>query len=122
MDKVRRLIVACALCIIFATGTAFTSGGAAEVPRGPSGCPPIVGMTTERAAQTYVCFTIAQEGARQKRILVLEDTLKDFRFDLKKAKALKLRRVGWNVGPGGGLDFDGDLSAGVYVTFAWRIR
>lgn len=63
--------------------------------RGPSGCPPGV------SPAEFVCFTIAEEAARQEKELDLEQALADTRLDLVLAQKRKRSGRLWSsVGVG----------------------
>lgn len=63
MARIGLIIVKAILLLLLATGAAFAT------ERGPSGCPPGV------SPDEFVCFTIAEESARQRKEAKLEKDL-----------------------------------------------
>lgn len=57
------------VCAALASALMWSAGSAADTPRGPSGCP--VGVSEKE----FVCFTLAEEAARQKKEARLEHDL-----------------------------------------------
>ena len=110
LSRLTSLLLSCALCITFGTGTAFAQ------KRGPSGCPPGV------SPKEFVCYTLVEDAKTTGKILNLEEALNNLKFDLARARARRLKRAGWNLGPGVGVGFDGEVQGGIYATFAWRFR
>ncbi len=82
--------------------------------RGPSGCP--LGVSPS----DYVCFTLDEEADRQMKELNLERTLVDAKLDLARARAKRLKRLGWSLGPGLGTSTSGEFDAGLYLSYGFR--
>ena len=65
------------------------------------------------------CFTTKEAAEIDRKLITLER-------DLALARVRKLRRLGWNFGPGGGVSLDPDspvgmrADLGVYATFGFR--
>jgi len=67
---------------------------AEPVSRGPSGCPPLKYLNTQETAKKWVCFTLKEEGQRQKKEAEMLGELDIFR--LKKPR--RFGRFWTNVG------------------------
>ena len=93
------------LLLLFACSTAALS---ATPPDPVKDCPP-----------RLLCFTLAEAAEIDRKLITLER-------DLALARVKKLRRFGWNFGPGGGVSLDPDSPVGVrvdlglYATFGFR--
>ena len=67
-----------------------------------------------------MCFTLDEEADRQIKELDLERTLVDARLDLARARAKRLKRLGWSLGPGLGTSISGEFDAGLYLSYGFR--
>ena len=96
--------IAILLLLLFACSTAALSATPDPVRDCPKG---------------LVCFTTKEAAEIDRKLITLER-------DLALARVRKLRRLGWNFGPGGGASLDPTspvgirLDAGVYLTFGFR--
>lgn len=115
--KKSALGILCALLI--ATSSAWSD--ASKPIRGPSGCP--AGLDPAK----WICYTVAEEAARQEAEITLEERLNDLRLESIRWK-VRARRFGCVAGVGGGVsafiddDFDGHDVPAVHlgVTCGWR--
>jgi len=97
--------------LIASTGPLFSASTAPGSPANPDpvrDCP-----------KNLVCFTTKEAAEIDRKLITLER-------DLALARVRKLRRFGWNFGPGAGASLDPTspvgirLDTGVYLTFGFR--
>ncbi len=114
----------CALLVVIGisiSGSGLTFG-INTTSRLENGCP----MTSRLSTSEWVCFTLDEEAARQMKELALEETLVNAHLDTARARAKRLKRLGWSLGPGFGIGIGGkdnggfEPDLGVYLSYGFR--
>jgi hypothetical protein len=103
-------------------GVTLLSAASTESSRLENGCPARSGLS----AREWVCFTLDEEANRQMKELDLESLIVDVKLDLARARAKRLKRLGWSLGPGFGIGIGGkdnggfEPDLGLYLSYGFR--